>query len=171
MRRRAGSRLAGARADDWAVPDAGLLDVLGEKVLLGWLRNRFQLLFPFAVDLRRLEPAHIGLVADMVVASAHADGSFDAGDGDRVAALCGRFQTGPALAEAVERALQHPKPLHTILSKANDIHVAALLFAVSLMVVDQRNAANRHYLKYLAARLQLPPGLAESLEQRYRSPA
>ncbi len=34
--------------------DQSILDVLAEKVLLAWLRNRYQLLFPFALDFKRL---------------------------------------------------------------------------------------------------------------------
>jgi uncharacterized membrane protein YebE (DUF533 family) len=39
------------------------------------------------------------------------------------------------------------------------------------MAIDQRKPVNRHYLRYLAARLQLSEELVGSLEQRFRSSA
>src|SRR4051794_744695 len=49
------SRGSDAPDDSFAELDPGLISILGEKVLHGWLRNRYQLLFPLALDLRRLD--------------------------------------------------------------------------------------------------------------------
>src|SRR4051794_39541855 len=49
------SRDGDAPDDPFTDLDPGLVSILGEKVLHGWLRNRYQLLFPFALDLRRLD--------------------------------------------------------------------------------------------------------------------
>jgi uncharacterized membrane protein YebE (DUF533 family) len=68
-----------------------------------------------------------------------------------------------------EQALRQPKPLNEILRDVRDVESSALVYAASLMAVDQRKPVNRYYLKYLAARLQLPEELTGSLEQRYRS--
>jgi uncharacterized membrane protein YebE (DUF533 family) len=55
------------------------------------------------------------------------------------------------------------------LGRVRDVQTGALVYAASLMAVDQRKPVNRLYLRYLAARLQLSDELVASLEQRYRS--
>jgi uncharacterized membrane protein YebE (DUF533 family) len=53
-------------------------------------------------------------------------------------------------------------------AEAQDAKTAALIYAATLLVVDRSRPVNRYYLKYLAARLQLPDELVGSLRQRYR---
>lgn len=57
--------------------DPGIVNALASKVLLAWLRNRYQLLFPFSFDLRRLDRTQAELAIHAMVAAAQADGSFD----------------------------------------------------------------------------------------------
>jgi uncharacterized membrane protein YebE (DUF533 family) len=64
--------------------------------------------------------------------------------------------------------LEHPKPLAEVLREVRDVKTGALVYAASLLAIDRRKPVNRHYLRYLAARLQLPQPLARSLEQRFR---
>ena len=56
-----------------------------------------------------------------------------------------------------------------ILISGRGSNLAALIYAASLMAVDQRKPTNRLYLRYLASRLQLSEELVGSLEQRYRT--
>jgi uncharacterized membrane protein YebE (DUF533 family) len=69
----------------------------------------------------------------------------------------------------LEKALTRPRPLNDILSEVHDVETGALVYAASLMALDERKPVNRYYLKYLAARLQLSEELTGSLEQRYRA--
>src|SRR4051794_36252665 len=55
--------------DTHAAFDPGIMDVLAEKVLLAWLRNRHQLLFPFALNLRRLDGNQCELLVHAMVAA------------------------------------------------------------------------------------------------------
>ncbi len=146
--------------------DPGVVCVLAEKVLNAWLRNRHQLLFPFAVDLRRLERNETALVAHTMVAAAQADGSMDGKERKRIEAALGLADASEAA--FLDEVLQHPRPLNEILAAAQDVKTRALVFAAALMAVDRTRPVNRYYLKYLAARLQLPEELADSLKQRYR---
>jgi hypothetical protein len=155
-----------ATGDETTGLDPGIVGVLAEKVLLAWLRNRHQLLFPFALDLRRLDRDRAGLAVDAMVAAAHADGSVDPKERAR---LAGALRlVGPSGIEGADLDAP-PKPLNAILAGVRDVQAGALVYAASLMAVDQRKPVNRLYLRYLAARLQLSDELVASLEQRYRS--
>jgi hypothetical protein len=149
--------------------DPGLVGVVAEKVLLAWLRNRYQLLFPFALDLRRLDKKQAELLVHAMVAAAQADGSLDGKERERIRGVFILVNASEAEKAFLEEAITQLKPLNDILSEVRDTQTGALVYAASLMAVDQRKAVNRHYLKYLAARLQLSDELVESLEQRYRS--
>ncbi len=147
--------------------DPGLVGVLAEKVLLDWLRNRHQLLFPFALDLRRLDREQAGLVVSAMIAAVEADGAFDPKERARLEGIVRLVDPGGGV--DLDAAVAAQGPLHATLGRVRDVQTGALVYAASLMAVDQRKPVNRLYLRYLAARLQLSDELVASLEQRYRS--
>ena len=149
--------------------DAGILDVLGQKVLLAWLRNRYQLLFPIALDLRRLDQPQAELVVHAMVAAAQADDAFEPRERERIQGVLDRMDPSGDHQALLEAALAQPKPLNELLREVRDVQAGALVYAASLMAVDRRKPVNRYYLRYLAARLQLSEELVGSLEQRFRS--
>jgi uncharacterized membrane protein YebE (DUF533 family) len=153
--------------------DAATVCVLADKVLHAWLRNRYQLLFPFRFDLRQLSAPQATLVFDAMVVAAQADGALDGRERERILAALGAMGGADAMRDPapVDAALANPKPLPEVLRQVRDVETAALVYAASLIAIDQRRRVNRHYLRYLAARLQLPDDLAGSLEQRFRSSA
>jgi uncharacterized membrane protein YebE (DUF533 family) len=143
--------------------------VIASKVLLAWLRNRYQLLFPFALELRRLDQADAKLLVHAMIAAAQADGSLDGGERRRIEGSLSLVDAGEEETAFLAGAMSRPKPLNDILSDVRDVQTGALVYAASLMAIDQRKPVNRYYLQYLAARLQLSDELVESLEQRFRS--
>jgi uncharacterized membrane protein YebE (DUF533 family) len=149
-------------------PDPAMMEELAAKVLLAWLRNRHQLLFPFALDLRRLDGAQTELLLHAMIAAAQADGTFDARERERIAGAL-RHAVPDEDPARLARALDAPRPLNDVLHEVRDVEDGALVYAASLLAIDQRNPVNRHYLRYLAARLQLPEELVASLELRFRS--
>jgi uncharacterized membrane protein YebE (DUF533 family) len=160
-------RGAGDQAEDGEPEfDQGIVGVLAEKVLNAWLRNRHQLLFPFALDLRRLDRHETELVIHAMIAAAQADGSVDGKERKRMEAALDL--TEGSKASILDEILQHPKSLNEILAEAQDAKTGALIYAAALLAVDRNRPVNRYYLKYLAARLQLPDELVGSLRQRYR---
>jgi len=175
----AGSADAGADLSASAGPgdgaeaefDPGIVSVLAEKVLLAWLRNRHQLLFPFALNLHQLDARQAELLVHAMVAAAQADGSFDGKERQRIEGTLSLVEPNEDERAFLDRVLGEPKPLNAILGEVRDVETGALVYAASLMAVDQRRPVNRYYLKYLAARLQLSEELVGSLEQRYRSSA
>jgi uncharacterized membrane protein YebE (DUF533 family) len=148
--------------------DEGALAILGEKVLRSWLRNRHQLLFPFALDLRRLDRGQATLLVHAMIAAAQADGSFDRRERDRIAGTLDLVEPSADERAFLEEAMERPKPLNEILAEVRDPQTGALVYAAALMAVDRRQPVNRYFLRYLSARLQLSEELRASLEQRYR---
>jgi len=149
--------------------DTGIVNVLAEKILLAWLRNRYQLLFPFALDLRRLDEQQAELLVHAMIAAAQADGSFDGKERRRIEGILDLVDSNDEERAFLETLVSRSKPLNEILKEVHDTQTGALVYAASLMAVDQRKPVNRYYLRYLAARLQLSEELVGSLEQRYRS--
>lgn len=149
--------------------DPGVVAVLGEKVLLAWLRNRYQLLFPFALDLSRLDASQAELLAHAMIAAAQADGTLEGKERERIEGALSLAAARGDKAGWLAAALERPKPLNEVLRQVHDVQTGALVYAASLMAVDRRKPVNRYYLRYLAARLQLSDELVDSLEQRFRA--
>jgi hypothetical protein len=160
-----------AAADEPAGPDPGIVCILSEKILLAWLRNRYQLLFPFVLDLQRLDRRQADLFIHAMIAAAQADGSCDGRERGRIEGTLALVNSNVMERGYLDAALEHPRPLNELLREVRDVQAAALFYAASLLAVDRRNPVNHHYLRYLAARLQLSDELVASLEQRFRSSA
>ncbi len=159
-----------AAPDEPEGPDPGIVCILSEKVLLAWLRNRYQLLFPFVLDLRRLDRVQADLFIHAMIAAAQADGSLNGRERERIEAMLAQVNPDALESGFLDVALEHPKSLNELLRDVRDVQAGALFYAASLLAIDQRNPVNHHYLRYLAARLQLSDELVASLEHRFHSP-
>jgi uncharacterized membrane protein YebE (DUF533 family) len=89
----------------------------------------------------------------------------------RVESALERLNAGEAHRTSLQGLLERPRPLGEVLGQVKDVQTGAIVYAASLLAIDRRKLVNRHYLRYLAARLQLPKDLTRSLEQRYRAAA
>src|SRR4051794_18282256 len=141
-----------AVADEPVGPDPGIVCILSEKILLAWLRNRYQLLFPFVLDLRRLDRAQADLFIHAMIVAAQADGSCDGRERGRIEGTLALVNPNVMERGYLDTALEHPKPLNELLRQVRDVQTGALFYAASLLAVDRRNPINHHYLRYLAAR-------------------
>jgi uncharacterized membrane protein YebE (DUF533 family) len=106
-----------------------------------------------------------------MIAAAQADGALDGRERERIEGALRLVEAGDHATALLDAALSRPKPLNEVLGRVHDVQAGALVYAASLMSVDQRKPVNRLYLRYLAARLQLSEELVGSLEQRFRSSA
>ena len=147
--------------------DEPLVEIVAAKVLMAWLRNRQQLLVPFSIDLQKIERAHVDLLLQAMIVAAQADGTVDGKERDRVRAALQRLNATAEQLAGLDAALDRPKPLAHALSEVKDVQTAAIVYAASLLAIDRRKLVNRQYLRYLAARLQLPKDVSRSLEQRF----
>lgn len=149
--------------------DESLVQVLAGKILLDWLRNRQQLLVPFTLDLRKLDAEEAAKLMHAMVSAAHADGTREEGVRARVESALTHLHADAGHRALLATVLEKPRPLSALLFEIQDVQTGARVYAASLLSIDQRKPVNRHYLRYLAARLQLSNELARSLEQRFRS--
>ena len=157
-----------ARAAGPAEHDESVVEVLAAKILIDWLRNRQQLLVPFTIDLQKLDQEKVELLVQAMLGAAQADGASDGKERERVESALQLLNAAQDQRTTLAAALDRPRPLADVLSGARDVQTGAIVYAASLLVVDRRKLVNRQYLRYLAARLELPKELARSLEQRYR---
>jgi uncharacterized membrane protein YebE (DUF533 family) len=148
--------------------DEGIVKVLAAKLFHDWLKNRQQLLVPFTLDLQKLHAAQADLLVNAMIVAAYAGGDPGEKAGERLNAALERLHASEAQHALLREALRQPKTLRDVLAGVSDIATAALVYAASLLAIDRRRLVNRHYMRYLAARLDLSSQLARSLEQRYR---
>jgi uncharacterized membrane protein YebE (DUF533 family) len=148
--------------------DETLVQVLASKILGNWLRNRQQLLVPFTLDLQKLDPPEAEVLMHAMVAAAFAGGDLGEKSRERLDAALERLNADEAQREAFLQALNAPKALPDALANVRDVSVGAMVYAAALLAIDRRKLVNRHFMRYLAARLDLSPQLARSLEQRFR---
>ena len=149
--------------------DESVVQLLASKILIDWLRNRQQLLVPLTLDLQKLEPGHSELLLHGMVAAAQADGGPDQSDRERLDAALERLNANEDHRSMLAAALQNPKPLPEVLARIEDVQTGSTIYAASLLAIDRRKRVNRYYLRYLAARLQLPIDVARNIEQRFMS--
>ena len=149
-----------------------LLEVLGEKVLHGWLQNRHQTLFPLTVSLRTLEPAKADALARFLAVGLLAQGPVeDEAATKRVAAARAWFAgagASPAALASLDAALADPPALSRIMADITAAGLAAYGYVAMLVALDARDPASAHLLDYVAARLGLPTTVVQSANRRYR---
>jgi uncharacterized membrane protein YebE (DUF533 family) len=148
--------------------DETIVQVLASKVLGDWLRNRQQLLVPFTLDLQKLDPPQVDVLVHAMVAAAYAGGSLVEKSGERLDAALERLNANEAQRDALYEALNRPRALSDTLANVRDVATGAMVYSAALLAIDRRRLVNRHFMRYLAARLDLSPQLARSLEQRFR---
>jgi uncharacterized membrane protein YebE (DUF533 family) len=148
--------------------DETIVQVLASKILGNWLRNRQQLLVPFTLDLQKLDSAEVDVLMHAMVAAAYASGDLVEKSRERLDAALERLNADAAQREAFLQALNAPKALPDALANVRDVSVGAMVYAAALLAIDRRQLVNRHFMRYLAARLDLSAQLARSLEQRFR---
>ena len=107
------------------------------------------------LDLRRLDRTQADLFIHAMIVAAQADGSCDGRERGRIEGTLALVNHDVVERGFLDAALEHPKPLNELLRQVRDVQTGALFYAASLLAVDRRNPVNHHYLRYLAARLQL----------------
>jgi uncharacterized membrane protein YebE (DUF533 family) len=149
--------------------DDNVVEILASKILIDWLRNRQQLLVPFTLDLQKLEPRQAETLLEAMVVAAQAHGPLTTADRERLSSALRLINATDEQHAAVEALTGHAKSLHEVLDDVSDVQEGALVYAASLLAIDRRKRVNRYYLRYLAARLELPRDLVRTLEQRFNS--
>ena len=160
----AAQTLAGTSAHDESI-----VHVLAAKILIDWLRNRQQLLLPLKLDLQKLDEREATLVLHAMAAAAYADGPVEDGKRERLASAMQFMNANEKHRAALSEALDKPKALREVLQEVKDVQTGAIFQAASLLAIDRRKPVNRHYLRYIAARVGLSEELSRDLARRFGS--
>ena len=113
----------------------------------------------------RLDDRKALLLIRAMIAAAAADGRID--DEERGRILFSLEQAGADAEDRrfVEQELAAPKPLDALLGEVRDQETAEQVYLASEMAIEIDSAAERSYLQYLAARLNLDPERVAALNK------
>ena len=143
-----------------ARPETVISAALAQKLLHGWMQNRYQTRYPLILNLRNHDPAEAALLIEAVhYALRSTDASKEAVDraGAWVASVGGRL--GP---------LDDSDTRHLI-DRVHAARLAPQAYAACAGALGRRTVADRRFLDFLAARLDLPDDVARSLNRRFAS--
>ncbi len=151
-----------------APPATALRDALAEKVLNAWLQNRQQTLFPLTVNLRTLDAASVGLLLQVAALA------VSVGQPPDDARLQGARSWLASVGADTEHlltftaALDEPLAIGRLMQALQAAGLGAYAYAVSLAMLDQRDACTQPFLGFLASRLSVPPSVVQSVHRRSR---
>jgi uncharacterized membrane protein YebE (DUF533 family) len=115
---------------------------------------------------------HSHAVLRALIAAAKADGRIDDSEKHLISSEIGRHTDDPNLQQWLDAEVAKPLDASEVAQAANnDPAVAAEMYIASVMLVDDQQDAERHYLDELAAALQIDPQLQVHLEQQAKGTA
>ncbi|HEY0837592.1 MAG TPA: DUF533 domain-containing protein [Azospirillum sp.] len=109
------------------------------------------------------DPKALLLIRAMVAAAA-ADGVIDADERSRILGRAEDAGAGPEERRLLERELAAPQSIDALVRDVRDAETAEQVFLASTLAIDADTAAERSYLQYLAARLNLDPQRVQELQ-------
>ena len=147
-------------------PESVIHAALAQKILLGWIQNRHQTLYPLVMNLGQVDAG-----GRQLIGQAMAFALQSAEDDPR----------GPARAEAwlrsvggsdddaaeMHRALSQPVRPDRLIAAIRQAGLGALTYAAIVASLNRRATANRRFHDYAAARLGLADDVARSINRRY----
>lgn len=110
---------------------------------------------------------HSHAVLRALIAAAKADGEIEAREQQMIDGEIGKHTDDPQLQQWFAAEVSKPLDAHEVAQAASgDPAVAAEMYLVSVILVDDQRDAERSYLDELAAALQIDPDLQVHLEQQ-----
>ena len=138
-------------------PDSVIQAALAQKILHGWMQNRYQTRYPLVLNLRNTTPEETAL---LLAAVHQALSAVDPSEPALHRAQAWVETVGGALPAAVE-------PMPSLIDQLHAARLAPQAYAACAGSLGRRTAAARRYLDFLAARLDLPDDVARSLNRRF----
>lgn len=105
------------------------------------------------------------LLIRAMIAAAAADGEIDAAERGRILSNLDQAGADADDHRFVEQELAAPQSLDTLIGEVRDQETAEQVYLASEMAIEVDSPAERSYLQYLAARLNLDPARVEALNK------
>jgi uncharacterized membrane protein YebE (DUF533 family) len=157
-----GGAAPGTTAPTPSAPRGGGGPSLGER-LIDALKPHEQPAAQAAAE--SMEDRKALLLIRAMIAAANADGQITAVERQRI---LGKLEEAGADAEDhrfIEQELQQPRSLDALLRDVTDPETAEQVYLASEMAIDAGSPAEKSYLQYLAARLNLPEDRVQELNR------
>jgi uncharacterized membrane protein YebE (DUF533 family) len=103
-----------------------------------------------------LDDAHAMLLIRAMIAAANADGAIAPDERQRITSKLDQAGAGADERAVLERELENPRSVDQILHDVHDQETAEQVYLASRIAMNPDTAAERAYLEFLAARLELP---------------
>ena len=157
-----GGAAPGTAAPASSAPGGGSRPSLGER-LIDALKQHEQPAAQAAAE--SMEDQKALLLIRAMIAAANADGQITAVERQRI---LGKLDEAGADADdrrIVEQELQQPRSIDALLRDVIDPETAEQVYLASEMAIDAGSPAEKTYLQYLAARLNLPADRVQELNR------
>lgn len=142
-------------------------EVVGQKVLHGFLQNRHQTLMPLSVNLARLAEAERAALARFAAVAAQAGRAESAPD--RVRTWLSGAGADAGLLAAFDASLRSPPPLDAVLAALREPETALIAFILCLVAAREAGPAGWAFAEYVALHRALPTTAVRAAERRYRT--
>ena len=109
------------------------------------------------------------LVTAMVAAS-RADGQMDVKENQEIFKQIKSYDLSPDKQTALMELVEQPVNMDALVKAASSPEIAAEIYTISVLTVDDINEAERDYLDMLAMRLKLPNELVNAIENEVNQP-
>jgi uncharacterized membrane protein YebE (DUF533 family) len=145
------------------------LGLVAYKAYSNWQQNNQQQQHtPATID--RVPPAeaevHSRAILIAVIAAAKSDGHIDDREREIIDAEVAKFSRDASLLRWIDAELQKPLDPVAIAKAASSQEIAAEMYLVSVLVVDEESFMERSYLNELAKQLRLPVELQQEIKKQ-----
>jgi uncharacterized membrane protein YebE (DUF533 family) len=103
-----------------------------------------------------LDDAHAMLLIRAMIAAANADGQITPDERERITSKLEQAGAGPEERAVLERELESPRSVEQIVREVDGPETAVQVYLASRLAMNPDTAAERAYLDFLAARLNIP---------------
>jgi uncharacterized membrane protein YebE (DUF533 family) len=103
-----------------------------------------------------LDDAHAMLLIRAMIAAANADGQITPDERQRITTKLEQAGAGPEERTVLARELENPRSVDQIVREVDDQDTAIQVYLASRIAMNPDTAAERAYLEFLAARLNIP---------------
>lgn len=143
-----------------------ILEVVGQKVIHGFLQNRHQTLMPLSVNLARLTGADGTALARFAAVVARSSGPTVVHDPIRAWLAAAGADAG--ILATFEAALRTPPPLDRALADLMGPETGLIGFILCLIAARETGPPGWAFADYLALHRGLPTTAVRAAERRYR---